>query len=111
MFKSKVDEAAYVGNIGAMEMFKFHQKANAEQKKKLQQHIKNKDAQGAWKHIQSITNVKLHKSVSEENKLPNPDILPVAGAGQWGTDTLRQNYQNATPGQEIKRFKDFKKHK
>ena len=111
MFKSKVDEAAYVGNIGAMEMFKFHQKANAEQKKKLQQHIKNKDTQGAWKHIQSVTNVKLHKSVSEEKKSPNPDILPVAGAGQWGTDILRRNYQNGTPGQEIKRFKDYSKHK
>ena len=35
MFKTKVDEAAYVGNIGAMEMFKFYQKANDEQKKKL----------------------------------------------------------------------------
>ena len=41
----------------------------------------------------------------------SPDILPVAGAGQWGTDTLRQNYQNATPGQKITRFKDYKKHK
>ena len=35
MFKTKVDEAAYVGNIGAMEMFKFHQKANQDQKEKL----------------------------------------------------------------------------
>ncbi len=43
MFKTKIDEAAYVGNIGAMEMFRFHQTANADQKKKLQQYIKNKD--------------------------------------------------------------------
>ena len=33
MFKSKIDEAAYVGNIGAMEMFRFYQKATADQKK------------------------------------------------------------------------------
>ena len=38
-------------------------------------------------------------------------IITETGAGQWGTDTLRRNYQNATPGQEIKRFKDYSKHK
>ena len=64
MFKSKVDESAYVGNVGMMELIKFHQKANAEQKKKLQQHIKNKEGSKAWKHIQSVTNVKLHKTVN-----------------------------------------------
>lgn len=108
MFKTKVDEAAYVGNIGAMEMFKFHQKANDEQKKKLKDLIQKKDTKGAWKHIQAVTNVKLHKSVYEAVK---PDILPKAGAGQWGTDELRQNYQNATPGQKVARFKEYTKHK
>lgn len=111
MFKSKVDEAAYVGNIGIMELIKFNKKATAEQKKKLQQYVKNKEGNKAWQYIQKVTDVKLHKSVNEEKKSPNPDILPVSGAGQWGTDTLRRNYQNATPGQEIKRFKDYNKHK
>ena len=108
MFKSKIDEAAYVGNIGAMEMFRFYQKATADQKKKLQQHIKNKDAKSAWKHVQDVTGTKLHKSVSEAIK---PDILPVSGAGQEGTGILRQNYQDTTPGQKMKRFKDYTKHK
>lgn len=108
MFKSKIDEAAYVGNIGAMEMFRFHQKATADQKKKLQQYIKNKDTKNAWKHVQDVTDTKLHKSVSEAIK---PDILPVSGAGQEGTSILRQNYQDATPGQKVKRFKDYTKHK
>jgi hypothetical protein len=108
MFKSKIDEAAYVGNIGAMEMFRFYQKATADQKKKLQQHIKNKDAKSAWKHVQDVTGTKLHKSVSEAMK---PDILPVSGGGQEGTNILRQNYQDATPGQKVKRFKDYTKHK
>ena len=108
MFKSKIDEAAYVGNIGAMEMFRFYQKATADQKKKLQQHIKNKDAKSAWKHVQDVTGTKLHKSVSEVVK---PDILPVSGGGQEGTNILRQNYQDATPGQKAKRFKDYTKHK
>jgi hypothetical protein len=61
MFKSKIDEAAYVGNIGAMEMFRFYQKATADQKKKLQQHIKNKDAKSAWKHVQDVTGTKLQR--------------------------------------------------
>lgn len=65
MFKSKVDEAAYIGK----------------------------------------------SFIKEEKKSPNPDILPVSGAGQWGTNTLRRNYQNATPGQEIKKFKEYMKHK
>jgi hypothetical protein len=108
MFKSKVDEAAYVGNIGAMEMFKFYSVASKKQKEQLKQHIKDKKTKDAWKLVQNVTGTKLHKSVSEA---VSPDILPVAGAGQWGTDTLRQNYQNATPGQKITRFKDYKKHK
>jgi hypothetical protein len=40
-----------------------------------------------------------------------PDILPVSGGGQEGTNILRQNYQDATPGQKVKRFKDYTKHK
>ena len=100
MFKTKVDEAAYVGNIGAMEMFKFHQKANQDQKEKLKKLIQKKDSKGAWKHIQSVTNVKLHKSVYEEH-----------GAGEEGTNKLRKKYQEGTPGQKIKSFTDYVKTK
>lgn len=108
MFKSKVDEAAYVGNIGAMEMVKFYQVANKKQKEKLKQHIAKKDTKAAWQHIQDVTGMNLHKSVNEEVK---PDILPKAGAGQWGTDELANNYKRDTPGQKITRFKDYSKHK
>ena len=106
MFKNKVDEAAYVGNIGMMELIKFHKKATDEQKKKLQQYVKNKEGSKAWQHIQQVTNTKLHKSVNEEKKSPNPDILPVSGAGQWGTNTLVNNYKKNTPGQ-VKSFKEY----
>ena len=100
MFKTKVDEAAYVGNIGAMEMFKFHQKANDEQKKKLKDLIAKKDSKAAWKHIQSVTGVKLHKSVYDEH-----------GAGEDVTDELRKKYQKDTPGQKIKSFTEYVKTK
>ena len=177
MFKTKVDEAAYVGNIGAMEMFKFHQKASKEEKKKLKSLISDKKSKEAWKLVQDVTGTKLHKSVNEavyrgdwvrhpdnpwkigqiqnikndqaevmwkkvdkrkkavitthhvkdlqharsefsqlnqpthHKEMVSPDILPVSGAGQWGTDKLRQNYQRNTPGQTVTRFKDYTKHK
>lgn len=105
-FNEQVMEAAYSGNIGVMELVKFHQKATPEQKKKFNTHVQNKQHKDAWKVVQSVTGVKLHKSVHEEVK---PDILPKSGAGAWGTDTLVNTYKNDTPGQgkKIKRFKEF----
>ena len=41
----------------------------------------------------------------------SPDILPKAGAGQDGTDTLANTYKNDTPGQGLKSFKDYKSKK
>ena len=110
MFKNKVEEAAYVGNIGMMELLKFHKIATPDQKKKLKSQISQKKTKEAWKHIQQVTGTKLHKSVNEEKKSPHPDILPVAGAGQWGTDTLVNNYKRNTPGQ-LKSFKEYNKTK
>ena len=51
-----------------------------------------------------------------QNKKNNvkPDILPKAGAGQWGTNGLTNTYKNDTPGQQTKKiasFKDYLKHK
>lgn len=100
-------EASYAGNIGVMELVKFHQKANEEQKKKLKSHIDNKRAKEAWKLVQDVTGVKLHKSVHEQQ---SPDILPKAGAGQDGTATLVQSYQRDTPGQSVKKVKSFKEY-
>jgi len=104
-------EAAYAGNIGIMELIKFKSKATPEQKKKFDDHVKNKKHKDAWKLVQSVTGVKLHKSVTEEKKSPNADILPVSGAGQEGTDTAANTYKNDTPGQGLKSFKDYKSKK
>jgi hypothetical protein len=104
----QLDEASYAGNIGMMELVKFHSKASPKDKSMLQSHIKNKKHKEAWKLVQDVTGVKLHKSVQEEVK---PNILPKAGAGQWGTDELANSYRKDTPGQNITKFKDFKRHK
>lgn len=39
------------------------------------------------------------KDIQEEKKVPHPDILPKAGAGQDGTDTLVKSYKRDTPGE------------
>jgi hypothetical protein len=70
--------------------------------------IAQKNNREAWKLVQKVTGVKLHKSINEEKKSPNPDILPKSGAGAWGTDELVKTYMKDTPGQVMK-FKDFKK--
>ena len=103
-FNESLVEAAYEGNIGVMELVKFHSKATPEQKKKFKEHVDNKRTKDAWKMVQSVTGVKLHKSVSEEVK---SDILPKSGAGQEGTDELVSTYLKATPGQSLKRFKQY----
>ena len=61
-------EAAYAGNVGIMELIKFKQKANDKQKKEFDDHVKNKRHEQAWKVVQDVTGVKLHKSVSMRRK-------------------------------------------
>jgi hypothetical protein len=107
-FSEQLYEAAYAGNIGIMELIKFKQKATPDQKKKFDDHVKNKRNKDAWKMVQDVTGVKLHKSVNEGIK---PDILPKAGAGAWGTDGLANTYKKDTPGQDVKKFKEYIKHK
>ncbi len=107
-FKHGMSEAAYAGNIGIMELIKFKQKANDSQKKQFDQHVKNKKHKEAWKLVQNVTGVKLHKSVQEEVK---SDILPKSGAGQDGTEDLVKSYMKDTPGQDFKKFKEYIKHR
>ena len=88
-FKHGFNESVYEGNIGIMELIKFKKHATPEQKKKFNDHVKNKRHKEAWKMVQNVTGVKLHKSVYEEIK---PNILPKAGAGAWGTTELVKTY-------------------
>ena len=56
--------------------------------------------------IRVVSNRK--KSLTEQKKSPNADILSVSGAGQDGTNTLANTYKNDTPGQG--KLKSFKQH-
>lgn len=54
-----ISEAAYAGNLGFMEIAKFYQKATDDEKKKLQDLIKNKQEKQAWKMVQNKVGIKL----------------------------------------------------
>lgn len=56
---SSVGEASYEGNIGAMEVFKFMQKATDFEKKLLQKLITEKNYSRAWALVQGVTGTKL----------------------------------------------------
>ena len=101
---AKLNEASYPGNIGIMELIKFKQKANDEQKKKFDSHVKNKKHEEAWKLVQHVTGVKLHKSVNEEQ-----EFVSKAGAGEDGRPELVINYQKVTPGQPVGQLPHQKK--
>jgi hypothetical protein len=108
----RIDEAAYVGNIGIMELIKFYQKATPDLVAKVKKLIAQKKNKEAWEIIQAQTGVKLIGK--EFNEAVDPDILPVSGAGQEGTDTLVRNYMKDTPGQNVASFRDWRnktKHK
>jgi hypothetical protein len=102
--QKELEEAAYAGNIGIMELIKFQKNASQKQKNMLQSHIQNKQHEKMRKLVADVTGVKLHKSVNEEIK---PDILPKSGAGQDGTDELVKTYMKDTPGQNYKKFRDY----
>jgi len=50
------------------------------------------------------------RKIRHLNEAISPDILPKAGAGQDGTDTLVKSYTRDTPGQTKKKVKSFKKY-
>jgi hypothetical protein len=57
--ETQINELAYQGNIGAMEMFAFFQKATDEQKKQMKALIGAGKDREAWKLIHKVTGVKL----------------------------------------------------
>lgn len=97
-------EASYAGNLGVMELIHFNKKASNEQKQRLKQHIQNKEHEKMRNLVKDVTGVKLHQIVKE---IVKPDILPKAGAGQWGTDELNKTYIKDTPGQNYAKFKQY----
>ena len=74
--KESIDEAAYKGNIGAMEMMKFFQVATPQEKEKLKKLIADKNQSAAWKMIQDVTGMKL---MGEEDEYEYDDYEETDG--------------------------------
>jgi hypothetical protein len=83
-----MQEASYPGNIGMMEVMKFHQKATPEQKKEFKSHMANNKHGDAWKLIQDVSGVKLvgkefesnDKYINDKNGNPRMFMLRRAAA-------------------------------
>ena len=55
----QINELDYPGNIGMMEMFKFHQIATPEQKQQMKELLAANKTEEAWKFLQYVTKTKL----------------------------------------------------
>jgi predicted chitinase len=90
-----VGEASYAGNIGAMEMAKFFQKADDQQKKILKDLIAKGKKGLAWKLIQDVTGVKLQGAEFQTDEgwkdtLANIGIAGAIAAGGAGGMAAKQ---------------------
>jgi putative chitinase len=90
-----VGEASYAGNIGAMEMAKFFQKADDQQKKILKDLIAKGKRGLAWKLIQDVTGVKLQGAEFQTDEgwkdtLANIGIAGAIAAGGAGGMAAKQ---------------------
>ena len=57
----QLDELAYEGNVGIMELIKFYEKATPDLIKKVKAFIAAKNNKAAWEIVQQVTGVKLHE--------------------------------------------------
>lgn len=57
---TELNELAYKGNIGIMELVKFHKTATPEQSRIMKELIALGKHDEAWQHLQKVTGVKLH---------------------------------------------------
>ena len=64
--KEDLDEAIYKGNIGAMEVFEFYQKANPTQITELKKLISQKKFKEAWALVTKVTGKKLDEMFEDE---------------------------------------------
>ena len=87
-YEPPIQEASYAGNIGMMEVMKFHQKATPEQKKEFKSFMANNKHGDAWKLIQDVSGVKLvgkefeskDKYINDKNGNPRMFMLRRAAA-------------------------------
>ena len=75
-FKSLLIEASYAGNLGLMELLKFHQLATKEQSNKVKELISKNRHMDAWAIVQNVSGTKLQgKQFNESTE--SSDLYPI----------------------------------
>lgn len=75
-FKDFIIEASYVGNLGLIELVKFHQLATKQQSDEVKQLISNGQHSAAWRIVQDVTNIHLQGDQFNES-IESDDLYPI----------------------------------
>lgn len=75
-FKEFIIEASYVGNLGLIELVKFHQLATKQQSDEVKQLISSGQHSATWRIVQDVTNTHLHGDQFNESVRSN-DLYPI----------------------------------
>ena len=80
-FKTLIIEASYAGNLGLMELLKFHQLATKEQSDKVKELIAKNRHIDAWAIVQNVSGTKLQgKQFNESTDTTVSIVAPAATA-------------------------------
>ena len=78
-FKSLLIEASYAGNLGLMELLKFHQLATKEQSDKVKELISKNRHMDAWAIVQNVSGTKLQgKQFNESTESSTDTTVSIA---------------------------------
>ena len=75
-FKEFIIEASYAGNLGLIELVKFHQLATKQQSDEVKQLISSGQHSATWRIVQDVTNTHLHGDQFNESVRSN-DLYPI----------------------------------
>lgn len=78
-FKTLIIEASYAGNLGLMELLKFHQLATKEQSDKVKELIAKNRHIDAWAIVQNVSGTKLQgKQFNESTESSTDTTVSIA---------------------------------
>lgn len=75
-FKEFMIEASYVGNLGLIELVKFHQLATKQQSDEVKRLISNGQHSAGWRIVQDVTNTRLQGDQFNES-IESSDLYPI----------------------------------
>ena len=78
-FKTLIIEASYAGNLGLMELLKFHQLASKEQSDKVKELISKNRHIDAWAIVQNVSGTRLQgKQFNESTESSTDTTVSIA---------------------------------